>query len=107
MSIETAEGLRYSGGAEPDPLDMLPPSRGIVRQAWVDTISRPSARIGLTWLGLLAFFAAFAPFIANSHPILLKTDGHWSSPLLRHLTSADFLLLTATTTIIVLAIQRS
>ena len=33
-----------------------------------------------------------APFFANSEPVLVKVGGHWSSPLLRHLTSTDVIV---------------
>src|SRR6478609_4818138 len=76
----------------------LPPDvpRTFARQALVDTFRRPGARVGLAWVIILAFCGVFAPFLANSHPILLKTDGRWNSPLLRHLTPADVVLLLTT-----------
>src|SRR5665213_214850 len=93
-------GLGASGAsARPGALlvsEALPASRSLFRQAYHDTLTRPSARIGLTWLFLLAFVAVFAPFLANS------------SPLLRGLTPADVLLLIATfTAIIVFALRLS
>jgi peptide/nickel transport system permease protein len=42
---------------------------------------------------MLVIFAVFAPFLASSHPLLMKQDGRWSSPLLRHLDAADVTLL--------------
>jgi peptide/nickel transport system permease protein len=65
-----------------------------------DTIGRTGARLGLVWIGVVAFLAVFAPFLANTHPYLLKTDdpslvrqfGTWSSPLLRYLGGADVAL---------------
>ncbi|MGC4106182.1 MAG: hypothetical protein QM753_07475 [Thermomicrobiales bacterium] len=33
------------------------------------------------------------PLLANSHPLLMKSGGAWSSPLIRHLTAADVILL--------------
>jgi peptide/nickel transport system permease protein len=55
---------------------------------------------------VLAFCAVFGPFLANTHPMLLKMDGRWSSPLLRNLHPSDVLLLIATTVAIVLSIGR-
>ncbi len=66
--------------------------RSFARQALHDTFSNWRARFGMAWILVLAFLAAFAPFIASSHPYLLKVDGQWSSPLLRHLTPADVVL---------------
>jgi len=65
-----------------------------------DTVGRTGARLGLAWIFVVAFFAVFAPFLANSHPYLLKADdpdlarrfGTWSSPLLRFLSGADVTL---------------
>lgn len=68
-------------------------SRNIWRQVLHDTLSRRGARIGIVWIGLLIFAAIFAPLIANSEPILVKIDGRWSSPLLRHLSPNDVILL--------------
>ena len=59
------------------------------------TFAAWGARIGIVWIVVLALAAVFAPFIANSHPVLLKTSGKWSSPLLENLTAADLILLAA------------
>ena len=53
------------------------------------SFSRTGALLGLAWIGTLVFVAVFAPFIANTHPYLLKQGGRWSSPMLMHLTAAD------------------
>jgi peptide/nickel transport system permease protein len=100
MSIETA--LAMSEGV---PAAAVMP-RSVGRQAVVDTLARPGARAGLVWLSVLAIFSVFGPFIANTHPIVMKADGHWSSPLLRNLTPADVLLLAATFAAIVLSVGR-
>jgi peptide/nickel transport system permease protein len=59
------------------------------------TLSRLGARFGLTWIGVVALSAVFAPFLANSHPLLMQQNGSWSSPLLAHLTFIDTTLLAA------------
>ncbi len=58
-----------------------------------DTLARTGARVGLAWVALVALLAVFAPFIANSHPYLIKTAAGWQSPLLQHLDWADVSLL--------------
>jgi len=103
MSIEVAEAM--SEGATPEAVTVRAP-RSIGRQAVIDTLSRTGARVGLGWLGILAFFAVFGPFIANTHPMVMKAEGHWSSPMLRSLTPADVLLLIATAVAVVLSIGR-
>jgi len=103
MSIEVAEAM--SERATPEAVTVRAP-RSIGRQAVIDTLSRTGARVGLGWLGILAFFAVFGPFIANTHPMVMKAEGHWSSPMLRSLTPADVLLLIATAVAVVLSIGR-
>src|SRR6478609_6452067 len=83
-----------SGGGPAGAPEELP--RSFVRQALVDTFQRTGARVGLAWVIILAFCGVFAPFLANSHPILLKEGGRWSSPLLRFITPADVILLLGT-----------
>jgi peptide/nickel transport system permease protein len=76
--------------------DMPVASKSIFRCAVDDTLKRWGARVGLFWLAVVTFFAIFAPLIASSHPILMKMDGEWFSPMLRHLTPADVILLITT-----------
>src|SRR4051812_7661310 len=119
MSIEATEattstspGAALAGGggdARPgrgDQRDAPVVSRSLTRQAWVDTLASKGARVGLAWLGLLAFFAVFGPFLASSHPVLMKAGGKWSSPMLSYLTWADVLWVIAAMTAIVLAVAR-
>jgi peptide/nickel transport system permease protein len=56
------------------------------------TMRRWGARLGLTWIVLLVLLAVFAPFLANSRPLLLKSHGHWSSPAIENLTPADVII---------------
>lgn len=51
------------------------------------------AQLGLLWIVLLIVVAVFAPFLANSHPLLLSENGIISSPALRHLSMGDVTLL--------------
>jgi peptide/nickel transport system permease protein len=79
-------------------------------QVLYDTLGRTGARVGLVWIGVVAFFAVFAPFVASSHPYLLKTTnpelvkkyGAFSSPLLQHLSGADVSLLVLTVAALIL-----
>ncbi len=84
----------------PFPRDMprrhdAPRIRSYSAQILTETFSSWRARIGALWIGILVFAAVFGPFLANSHPIALKMDGHWSSPLLQHLSPVDYILLIA------------
>src|SRR5688500_2083435 len=87
---------RSTDSMRPDGEIPRDPPRSFARQAVSDTFRRTGARIGMAWVIVLAFCGVFAPFLANSHPLLLKTGGRWSSPLLRHLTPADVVLLVMT-----------
>lgn len=106
MSIETV------GQTTPAdvPSDVAPrasasePSRGLFSQALHDTLGKWSARIGLAWLFVLAVCAIFAPLLANSHPLLMKVQGHWSSPALHYLSPADVLLFLAFFLVVALAV---
>lgn len=68
------------------------PSRPFLRQVLDAVVENTGARVGLAWIAVLVFFAVFGPFLASSHPLLLKQAGGWSSPLLRHLDAADIVL---------------
>ena len=66
-------------------------ARAVVR----DLLGRGGAVFGLAWLALMLAVAIFAPFIANSYPLLAqRADGGWEMPFINHLTWADFGLLT-------------
>jgi len=61
----------------------------VLRETWASL----GARLGLGWIALVALAAVFAPFLANSHPLLLWTSTGWSSPAITHLTPTDVSLL--------------
>ena len=57
------------------------------------TFVRLGARVGALWIGTLIVVATFAPFLANTHPLLMRADGRLQSPALEHLTTADVILM--------------
>ena len=75
------------------------PTQGFWAEAWFQVVRRPGAIFGLTWIGIVAFFAVFAPFVASGHPIIardLGPDGEvlrTHSPMLANLGPTDILLL--------------
>lgn len=72
------------------------PPRSEAARVLLGTFGQPLAIVAAAWVGMMVFFAVFAPFIANSHPLLLKLKGQtWTSPLVRHLTATDVSLLVA------------
>ena len=83
------------GGAGHAPADGLPdhPPQGYWKTALIDTFRNKRARVSAVWIGVIAFCAVFAPFLANTHPLLMKQGGHWSSPALRYLRPPDVTLL--------------
>ncbi len=68
-------------------------SSGYAKSILVEAFRHWSARLGLIWIAVIAFFAVFAPFVASSHPYLMKVSGEISSPLLQHLTPVDLIIL--------------
>ncbi len=91
---ETISGViaHIGGGAHAE-------AKGFWADAWGQVIKRPGAIVALVWIGVVAFFAVAAPVIASGHPLLLwQLDDEGArqsltSPLLRHLSSADWMLL--------------
>lgn len=67
--------------------------------AWHRVVIRRGAQFGLVWIGIIGFFAIFAPVIANGLPLISRELGSDGSvvertyPLFRSLTTTDILLL--------------
>ena len=69
--------------------------KSFARQAFEDTFKSSRARAGSLWIAILVLFAVFAPFLANTHPLLMHSrGGGWSSPLIAAMTQTDVSLLT-------------
>ncbi len=77
-------------------------NRSYAAQVLREAFTQWGARFGLFWIALLASIAVFAPFLANSHPLLLKEGGEISSPMLTYLSMGDFVMLALFFTIMVL-----
>ncbi len=77
-------------------------NRSYAAQVLREAFTQWGARFGLFWIALLAAVAVFAPFLANSHPLLLKEDGTISSPMLTYLSMGDFVMLVVFITTVVL-----
>ncbi|MEX2215437.1 MAG: ABC transporter permease [Phycisphaeraceae bacterium] len=83
------------------------PPMSLPRRILGEMLGRWGARLGMIWIGGMFLLAVFSPFIANSHPyLLILKDGSWSSPLLRHLTPQDVILLVALFMFIVMWFMR-
>lgn len=75
------------------------PTKGFWGEAWDYVVRRPGAIFGLAWLGVIAFFAVFAPVIASGHPIMVRglgEGGRTTWPLFASLTATDWMLLIGT-----------
>lgn len=84
-----------------------PQRRSWMARTVLETVSRQSAKLGLVCIGFVAFCAIFAPFLANSRPLLVKMDGHYSSPVLQHLTPTDvFLLIAFAMAVVLMPLRR-
>ena len=88
-----ADGGSYGGGSYVPPgapLDKAPARRSLLGQALRDTFGQTGARLGAAWIGLVAVLGVFAPFLANTHPILFREKGGTlTSPLLGSLGPVD------------------
>ncbi|NOX91186.1 MAG: ABC transporter permease [Gammaproteobacteria bacterium] len=78
-------------------------NRSYAAQVLREAFTQWGARLGFFWIALLATVAVLAPFLANSHPLLLSEGSVISSPMLRHMTTGDVTLLTIFFTVIVLS----
>ena len=70
-------------------------SSGFLRRVLSQTFSGWGARLGLLWVGILTIAAVFAPFLANSMPLLVSLNGELSAPVLRYLSVEDIVVLVA------------
>jgi len=58
-------------------------------RVWRKTRNGVGVNVGLAWIALLVFAAVFAPFLANSMPLLMSKDGIISAPVLHYLSIED------------------
>jgi len=56
---------------------------------WRKTLAGVGVKFAFAWVGLLVFGAVFAPFIANSAPLLIYKNGVISAPVLQYLSVED------------------
>jgi len=58
-------------------------------RVWRRTLDGVGVKLSLAWVGLLVFTAVFAPFLANSMPLLMIKGGAISAPVLKYLSVED------------------
>jgi len=69
------------------------PAQSFWAEAWSQVFKRPAAVASIVWIAIVSFFAIYAPLIASSHPLILRTDDGSSSPLIDSLSAPDVALL--------------
>ncbi len=60
------------------------------------TFSGIGAKLGLAWILIVAFCGVFAPFLANTYPLIIKSNGKISFPVIQYMDWADVALLLGT-----------
>lgn len=73
-------------------------SRRLLRK----TLAGPGVKFALFWIGALIICAVFAPFLANSMPLIMSKAGQISFPVLTYLSTEDLAVLAAFFTILLL-----
>lgn len=86
--------------------DAAPGRRSFLQMVISESLRPWTSRFGIVWVSTLIVLACFAPFIANSDPIVAKVGGEWSSPLLRGLSPIDVVLPVVFVVAVVLLIKR-
>jgi ABC-type dipeptide/oligopeptide/nickel transport system permease subunit len=69
------------------------PAQSFWAEAWAQVFKRPAAVASIVWIAIVSFFAIYAPLIASSHPLVLRSDDGTSSPLIESLSAPDVALL--------------
>ena len=73
-----------------------------LRRIWERTLQGTGVKFALVWVGLLVFAAVFAPFLANSMPLIMSKNGQISMPVLHYLSREDVVVLIAFMALIIL-----
>ncbi|MCH2162241.1 MAG: ABC transporter permease [Phycisphaerales bacterium] len=89
QTISGIDVMRGVGAAE---------AKSFWADAWSRVVSRRGAQFGLLWIGVIGFFAIFAPVLANGLPLWTRDIENGQvvraySPLFESLTATDILLL--------------
>jgi peptide/nickel transport system permease protein len=74
------------------------------RRIWRKTWQGVGVKLGFAWVALLVFMGVFAPFLANSMPLLMSKGGKLSSPVLHYLSIEDVVVLAMFALAVVLAL---
>jgi len=80
--------------------------RGLGARVFGSTFKKRGAQVGACWLAVLLLTAVFAPFLANSRPLLMSIEGVVTSPVARHLHAIDITLVIVFLAAILLFVWR-
>ncbi|MDD4914755.1 MAG: ABC transporter permease [Methylococcales bacterium] len=69
---------------------------------WRRTLAGVGVKLSFAWVGILVFCAVFAPFLANSMPLLMSRNGVISAPVLDYLSVEDVWILSCFWLILIL-----
>lgn len=75
----------------------------MARRIWRKTLQGAGVKLGLAWIGLLVVMGVFAPFLANSMPLLMSKGGEISAPVLAYLSVEDVVVLALFALAVILA----
>lgn len=87
--------------------ELSAPRRGFMARVIADAFRRMGAQVGAVWIAIVTIGAVFAPFIASSHPFVMRENGKLSFPLFRHLHPVDIVLPAAGIAALVLLLKRN
>ncbi|MDD5393993.1 MAG: ABC transporter permease [Thiothrix sp.] len=74
------------------------------RRIWRKTWQGVGVKLGFAWVALLVLMGVFAPFLANSMPLLMSKGGEISAPVLHYLNIEDVVVLAMFALAVVLAL---
>ncbi len=82
-----SEAIASPSATTPEPRAESP--RPWLRRVVTATFSGFGARLGLAWILVVAFCGVAGPFLANTYPLAIKSEGVVSFPAFRYLNWAD------------------
>ena len=73
---------------------------------WRKTLAGAGVKLSLVWIGLLVIAGVFAPFLANSMPLIMHAQGQLSLPVLHYLSVEDVVVLSLFGLVLILGFTR-
>ena len=79
------------------------PPETLTQRVRKKALSGVGVKVGLVWVGILVIAAVFAPFLANSMPLVMSLHGKVSFPVFEYLTIEDWVVLSAFIVILIIS----